>query len=84
MSLVPEALVVVIFDELIAQQDLARLWRLMAHFSDQIYSRISTDHDDAARRVELAVFQVRPGVQLAAHAWHTAMASGRGMGCERL
>jgi hypothetical protein len=56
--LVPEALVDVIFVDLIAAQQISKLWRLMSYLSDQIYSRISTDHDDAARRVELIVFQV--------------------------
>ena len=49
-----------IFDTLLAQLDSEKLWHLMAYISDQIYSRISTDMDSSARRVELLVFQVRP------------------------
>ena len=60
MSLTPPALVRLIFDTLVPQQEAVKLWHLMSLLPEQMYSRLSGDHDEDARRVERIIFQACP------------------------
>lgn len=64
VTLTPHALVCLIFDTLIPQQELEKLWQLMELLTDQMYSRLNGDHDDSARQIERTIFQVRMQVPL--------------------